>query len=348
MPLRAKRKMPRSRTRSESIENHGFYPYYKAYLESLLIKGYTRDTADRREDCLYKFVLWCSHNGIHFPGEVSKPVLDRYQRYLYYYKKRDGEPLAFTSQGNLLSAVKGFFSWLVKEQYLTSNPASEIELPKIGKSLPRYIMSIDEVEKIILQPNISEPEGVRDRAILELFYATGIRRMELCNLKIFDLDFRRNTIHIKQGKGGYDRVIPVGPRAMKWIEKYRLEVRPLLAIQPDDGFLFLTDFGEIFNRNTLATKVKQYMNKAGVKVTGSCHLFRHAMATHMLENGADVRFIQSMLGHQALKTTEIYTRVSITKLTEVHQTTHPSLKNVDFFNKLDEEAAEESFESVTP
>jgi integrase/recombinase XerD len=186
------------------------------------------------------------------------------------------------------------------------------------------VLNIREAEAVLAKANIHDPLGLRDRAILETLYSTGIRRLEVIGLKIFDIDHDRGTIMIRQGKGKKDRMVPIGNRALKWIERYTGEVRPRLVIDPNDTTLFLTHLGEAFTTNRLTQMVREYVDSADIGKRGSCHLFRHTMATLMLENGADVRFIQAMLGHAKLETTQIYTQVSIRKLKEIHEATHPA------------------------
>jgi integrase/recombinase XerD len=174
--------------------------------------------------------------------------------------------------------------------------------------------------------NLDEPMGVRDRAILETLYSTGMRRRELIGLQLFDLDRERGTVMIRQGKGKKDRMIPIGERALTWIDRYQHEVRPGLVVGRDPAVLstlFLTHLGEPFTPNRLTQLVRGYIQAADLGKSGSCHLFRHTMATLMLENGADIRYIQAMLGHAELSTTQIYTQVSIRKLKEIHTATHP-------------------------
>jgi integrase/recombinase XerD len=151
-----------------------------------------------------------------------------------------------------------------------------------------------------------------------------MRRMELASLKLYDLDLERGTVMIRLGKGKKDRMIPIGSRALAWIDKYVVEVRPALVREPDDGTLFLSNLNEAFTPNRLTQLVREYIDAAQLGKRGSCHLFRHTMATLMLENGADIRFIQQMLGHAELSTTQIYTQVSIRKLKEIHTLTHPA------------------------
>jgi len=181
-----------------------------------------------------------------------------------------------------------------------------------------------EAEKVLAAVDVREPMGIRDRAILETLYSTGIRRMELIGLALTDLDTERGTLLVRQGKGKKDRMVPIGERAIAWLEKYLAEVRPELAVPPDDGTIFLTNMGEALSPNRLTQLVRGYEDAADIGKRGACHLFRHTMATLMLENGADIRFIQQMLGHVSLTSTQIYTQVSVKKLKEVHTATHPA------------------------
>ena len=181
-----------------------------------------------------------------------------------------------------------------------------------------------EVEEILAQPDLMTTIGLRDRAILETFYSTGIRRCEIVRLTLADIDRERGVIAVRMGKGRRDRMVPISARALAWLEKYRLEARPDLVIRMNEQAPYLTRMGEAFSPNGMTRLVSRYVQAAGIKERGSCHLFRHAMATSMLEGGADTRFIQAMLGHVKLETTQIYTRVSVKKLKEVHERTHPS------------------------
>jgi len=171
------------------------------------------------------------------------------------------------------------------------------------------VLTASEAEAILAVSNLNELHGLRDRAILETLYSTGIRRMELINLQFYDLDAERCLLKVYKGKGKKDRMLPIGKRAIAWIEKYLTEVRLSLIIDSHNLTLFLTDHGDKFDSNYLSIMVRQYIEAANVGKTGSCHLFRHSMATLMLEGGADIRFIQAMLGHANIKTTEIYTQV---------------------------------------
>ena len=325
----------------------GMYQMVQQYLNFMDVKNYSKATKESREFYLYTFLEWSGQRQLLRPSEITKPILERFQRYLYHYRKKNGDPLTFRSQYNRLVAIRAWFKWLAKENHILYNPASEIELPKLEKRLPKAVLSEGEAENVLNQPDIDEAMGLRDRAILEVLYSTGIRRLEVINLLVQDVDQERGTLFVRQGKGKADRMIPIGERALLWIDKYLDECRPELACGRDEGRLFLSRYGEAISPNGLTALVRNYIDKANIGKRGSCHLFRHTMATLMLENGADIRFIQAMLGHVKLDTTQIYTQVSIKKLKEIHTLTHPAkAKRTKVINLDEPEATEEALFSV--
>ncbi len=294
------------------------------FVEYLRVRNYSERTVDQRRKCLNWFTEWCEQRGLTRPADVTRPVLERYQRWLYHYRKEDGRPLSFGSQFTRLVSVRMFFKWLARNNHILSNPASELELPRLEQRLPQAVLTAQEAEAVINQPDTNEPLGIRDRAILETFYSTGMRRFELAALRLTNLDAERGTLLIRQGKGKKDRMVPVGERAVAWLEKYLREVRPALVVEPDDGTLFLTNDGTPFVLARLSAIAKQCLDRAGIGKGGGCHLFRHTCATLMLEGGADIRFIQQLLGHVSLETTQIYAQVSIRQLKAIHSATHPA------------------------
>ncbi|MDB5341900.1 MAG: recombinase XerD [Schlesneria sp.] len=297
----------------------------KKYLEWMLIRNYSVHTVDTRRLYLGFFIRWAEDRGIVQPCEVTKQVIQRYQRFIYHYRKRNGDPLSVRSQHGRLIPIRAWFKWLARENYILFNPASEIELPKLEYRLPKHVLTSGEAEQVIAQANLKTSLGVRDRAILETLYSTGIRRRELTNLHVYDLDPDRGTIVVRQGKGRKDRMIPIGERALAWISKYQDEVRPTLVVgHNSEDVLFLSHLGQQIDPDALTLLVRRYVEHSEIGKKGSCHLFRHTMATLMHDNGADIRFIQAMLGHSKLTTTEIYTQVSIKKLKEIHTATHPA------------------------
>jgi len=296
------------------------------YLERLEVQGYSPHTLKSRRTALALFLAWAEARALVHPTSITRPILLRYQRHLFYYRRRTGKPLAPSTQSVWLSALKHFFSWLTKENVLLSNPASELELPRRSRPLPKEVLTPEEVETILALAEPSDALGLRDRAILEVFYSTGIRRQELVNLELTDVDVARSVLWVRLGKGRKDRVVPLGERAQAWCEKYLFDGRPELAYEPDCGTFFLSREGRRFTPDGMTQLVKGYVQRAELGKLGSCHLFRHAAATAMLENGADIRYIQEMLGHASPTTTAIYTRVSILKLREIHAATHPGAR----------------------
>lgn len=299
------------------------YHHMLRYLAHLAEKNYSPRTIETREAYLRYFTAWCDDRSLTRPQQIDRPILERYQRYLFYYRKRDGEPLSTRSQHTRIIPLRHWFSWMVKQGHLLYSPATDLELPRLEKRLPKAILSAREAETVIAVPDVGNTSGLRDRAILETFYSTGMRRLELIHLTVHNLDLERGTVMIRQGKGRKDRMIPIGERALAWIEKYRDTARPELVTGKDDGTLFLSPWGEAFTPNAMTSLVRHYVEKSGVGKKGACHMFRHTMATLMLEGGADIRFIQAMLGHAELSTTEIYTQVSIRLLKSIHTATHP-------------------------
>lgn len=294
------------------------------FLVSLEVRNYSEATIRNRRSCLRFFVRWCDARSVVRPAEVTKPILESFQRFLFYKRQDSGRSLGFRSQVQHLVSVRTYFKWLTRQNVILSNPASELELPRKGVSLPREILNEREVEVVLCQPDTSDPYGVRDRAILEVLYSCGIRRKELCGLGLYDIDRDRGTLLVRAGKGNKDRVVPIGQRALAWVERYVREVRSELVTLPDCGVLFLSRFGTGMSMASLSGKVRGYIDGAELGKTGSCHLFRHTMATLMLERGADVRYIQEILGHADISSTQMYTHVSIRRLKEVHAATHPS------------------------
>jgi integrase/recombinase XerD len=293
------------------------------YLSWLAARGYAASTIKSQRNDLEKLCCFCSERGVTYPEELSHAVIDIFQRHVAHATKADGAPLDLHTQALKLHAVGSFCAWLTREGLCSSNPAAALTLPRRGLRLPKAVLTAEEVEKVLAVPDVRTPLGVRDRAMLETLYSTGVRRAELCDLVLADLDAERGVIAVRQGKGRKDRFVPIGARALAWVARYLAEVRPRQAHADDDGFLFLTIDGDPIAYGTLGAIVSTIIDKAGIGKRASCHIFRHTMATLMLEGGADVRFIQAILGHASLATTQVYTHVSIHALKAVHEATHP-------------------------
>ena len=307
----------------DQVDRHGFPVLVDEFCLDLATAGYSAETIRVRRLYLAQLAAWLNDRGITRPAEVTRPVLVRYQRHLFHYRKADGKPLSFHTQGAALGPVRTFFAWAVRNDYLASNPASDLERPRRERRLPKAALTIQEAERVLAVPDLDTPTGLRDRAILETFYSTGIRRSELARLELSDLDAERGTLLVRQGKGRKDRLIPIGARALAWIERYLSEVRPDWVVEPDAGILFLTIEGDSMTLRLLTHMAGKMVKASGVSKEGACHLFRHTLATLMLEGGADVRYVQAMLGHSDLATTQIYTHVSRERLRQVFDKFHP-------------------------
>jgi integrase/recombinase XerD len=295
-----------------------------SYLDQLAARNYSDGTIEGRRDSIKVFLNWCAERDLKQAVQITRPILEAYQRWLWKYTKADGKRLGWSTQRQRVSTLKDWFKWMTKQNILIHNPASEIELPRMEKRLPGAALTLAQVEALMAVPTLADPLGIRDRAMLELFYSCGLRRTELCRLELPDFNTDRRTIHVRRGKGKKDRVVPVGERAVQWMEKYLVEVRPRLCLDTRTQAVFLTGYGGPFNPDVVSRMVSKLMEAAGLSGKGSCHMLRHTCATHMLEGGADIRYIQQLLGHEKLETTAIYTEVNIRQLQDVHARCHPS------------------------
>ena len=296
------------------------------HLDALTILGRSAKTVRSRRFNMNLFIDFCGERDIQQARDVSRVVVERYQRHVFLHKTREGAPLSFRSQCELLLAVKAFFRWAIEEQRMLVDPAAWMRLPRREKRLPGAVLTHEEAEAVLNVPDVTTSKGIRDRAILEVFYSTAIRRNELLHLAVDGIDHARGTLFVRNGKGRKDRVVPIGERALAWVKKYLDEVRGLLVVDDNEKTLFVSLDGGPLSSNRLSDLVKGCIDASAIGKKGSCHLLRHTAATLMLEGGANIRFIQALLGHELLLTTEIFTRVAIKKLQEVHAATHPSAK----------------------
>ncbi len=226
------------------------------------------------------------------------------------------------AQGRLISGLKGFFSYLVFEEYRKDNPLELIESPKTGRKLPDTL-STAEIDALISEIDLSSEQGERNRAMLETLYGCGLRVSELIGLKISDIFEDEGFLKVT-GKGNKQRFVPISFHTLKFINIYRKEVRVHLTVAEEaSDTLFLNRRGKPLSRAMVFTIVKQLTEKAGIRKNVSPHTFRHSFATHLLQNGADLRAIQQMLGHESITTTEVYTHIDKKHLTEVLNTFHP-------------------------
>ncbi len=233
-----------------------------------------------------------------------------------------GKSVAPRTQARIISGLNSFFSYLTFEQYRKDNPMELIESPKLGRKLPDTL-SVEEIDSLIRAIDLSKSEGERNRAILETLYGCGLRVSELVQLRISDLFFEEDFIRVT-GKGNKQRFVPIGKVNQKYIELYRRQVRVHQEIaRGHEDILFLNRRGKGLSRAMIFTIIRDLGEKIGLRKTISPHTFRHSFATHLLENGADLRAIQQMLGHESITTTEIYMHVDRSHLSKVLEKYHP-------------------------
>lgn len=220
-----------------------------------------------------------------------------------------------------LAALKAFYQFLLKENYVAKNPTDDLSSPRLERSLPK-VLTVGEVERLLNQPDTSNPAGRRDKAMLEVLYATGIRVSELVNLNLEDIDFRESFVRC-MGKGSKERVVPMGEIAVKSLKSYIELGRPKMVSNPREQALFLNHHGRRLTRQGFWKIVKKYAVQAQIHKEITPHTLRHSFATHLLENGADIRAVQEMLGHADISTTQIYTHVTKDRLKDVYAKSHP-------------------------
>ena len=323
-------------TKSDSKkEEKDFQFYVDAYMEYLRLSGHASNTRLIKKSHVDNFIRWCGHS-VTTPADITLEILLNYQHFVNSLKKNK-VPLSIRTRYNKVSNVLNFFTFLHKKGHILYNPADGVDLPRAPRRLPMNVLSPEECKKIMAVPNVNVYTGLRNRAILEVLYSTGLRLKEFLNLELCDIDYRRGILLVRQGKGNKDRYVPIGDSALAWLKKYVKEVRPVFisenATAKYKNVLFLTSTGKRFTSRIAEMLLERIIKKSGVKKKGSFLLFRHSLATGMLENGADIRYIQQVLGHKRLETTQIYTHVSIAKLKEVHEKTHPGSKNDEDIRK---------------
>jgi integrase/recombinase XerD len=299
-----------------------------AHLAARAASGDAPATVARCRTHLTRFATWCEARGLTTLGSLTPAILERYQAWLSTRRQPGGRPLAWSTQAHELTAVRMLCAWATRTKRLLVNPATELALPRQPKRLPRAVLSVSEAERVLAEPDVTTLLGLRDRAILEVLYSTGLRRMEVIGLDLTDLDPERGVVFVREGKGKKDRLVPIGERAIRWTMRYLDHARPRLVRHHAGSrpchALFLSRRGTRIRPTRLTERLHRYVLASGIGKPGSVHLFRHTMATLMHDAGCDIRDLQAMLGHAQLSTTEIYTHVSVERLKAVHARTHPA------------------------
>lgn len=280
-------------------------------------KGLSTNTTNSYFSDLKKFFDFILQKKIISLKEIDRKVLEEFINYLNL------QNISLRSQSRYLSSLRSFFKFLIDEGFVDSNPVEKIDSPKIRRNLPD-VLTVEEVFKILNAVQTTDCRGIRDKAILETLYASGLRVSELINLKQRDVLKEQEVLKIF-GKGSKERFVPIGSTALKWINEYQNKCRHLFEKQGIDSkdILFLNKNGKKFSRMGIWKIIRNYALLVGLEDKVHPHIFRHSFATHLIEGGADIRIVQEMLGHSDISTTQIYTHISKEHLIEVHRTYHP-------------------------
>jgi len=293
------------------------------YLDRLKALGRSKHTLKGTKYDLQRFVRFLEGDQVFHIEDLTFEVLADYQQELAFSLTAKGKPLSIRTQAQRMGVIKGFTRYLKEQDYLLNDPAEAIQLPKKPRRLPKVILTPKEVKKLLLAPDTRTNSGYRNRIILELLYDTAIRREEVTNIHLAELDLNAGYILI-HGKGNKDRVVPISVRVCELVKNYILMIRPKFVQGEDPGHLILNRWGQKMDPNSIWAVVKQCADLSGIKKNTTTHTFRHTCATHMLKNGAPVRHLQEMLGHESLESTQIYTHVTINDLKKIHSKYHPS------------------------
>ena len=288
----------------------------KEYLTYLQIeRGLSANTRMSYERDLNHYLNFLKKNKVTDFNDVDRFTV------MHFLQSLQAEGKANNSIIRMVSSMRRFHQYLRQERYTNQDPMQHIDTPKKGQTLPK-ILSLEEVERLIQTPDVTTPLGLRNRAILEVMYATGMRVSEVVNLKLSQLHLNLGLLKTI-GKGDKERIIPLGSQAIRWLTRYLDEVRPILVKDLDHEFVFVNHHGHQLTRQGIWKNLKQIVREAGIKKDVTPHTLRHSFATHLLENGADLRVVQELLGHADISTTQIYTHITKQRMADVYKKYFP-------------------------
>ncbi|HCJ28406.1 MAG TPA: site-specific tyrosine recombinase XerD [Pseudomonas sp.] len=290
-------------------------PLIDRFLDALwLEKGLSDNTREAYRSDLALFNGWLDERGVRLVDTGRDLILDHLAwRLQNAYKAR--------STARLLSGLRGFYHFLLREGAISVDPTLRIDLPKLGRPLPKALSEAD-VEALLAAPDLGDPLGLRDRAMLEVLYACGLRVTELVSLTLEQVNLRQGVLRTF-GKGNKERLVPLGEEAMHWLRRYLGDARDILLAGKASDVVFPSRRGDLMTRQTFWHRIKLHARQAGITASISPHTLRHAFATHLLNHGADLRTVQMLLGHSDLSTTQIYTHIARARLQELHAQHHP-------------------------
>jgi integrase/recombinase XerD len=301
-------------TFAEALEVHR-----RTFLESLRVRSYARGTLSSYADALTIFFAFLTRTGIDDVRSVTRDTIRDYQTWL------TAQPWTPWTRIARLQGLKRFFEHLETTDAILVNPCLGLTLPRVGRRLPRVVLSREEARRILDEPNTQTHVGIRDRAMLEMFYSTGIRREEMVQLTVHDVDIKNGFVRVNHGKGGKDRVVPMGEKAVAYVAEYLRHVRGEWSKKNrEERALWLSSQRgyQPLGLPMIEQVVKKYGRRAGLGQV-SPHVWRHTCATHLVSNGANIAYVQRLLGHRSLRTTQLYTRVAASEVKATHRKAHP-------------------------
>ena len=293
------------------------------YLRELKILNRSPLTIRNIRNALRQLVHFLEQEDITDLIQLNRDTLTLYQEELTYRLTDKGKQLSARTREKYLCSIRGFTTYLYEKDYLAADLSKAIRLPKQPQRLPKVILDITEVKKLLAAPDMQTNDGYRNRITLEILYDTAIRAAEMAAIKTDDLDLVHGYLTVRSGKGGKDRVVPISPRVCELLRRYLLMIRPVMIRGKDVGYLVVNRWGTKMTPTAVWAVVKKCAKLSGIKKNVTTHTFRHSCATHMLKNGAPIRHIQELLGHESLESTQIYTKVTINDLKEIHAKYHP-------------------------
>lgn len=293
------------------------------FLAHLAAAGFAESTREGYVLTLRHLIAFLGERAMHQASDVTPRALEAYQSHLVTRGSHTDGPLALNTQVGRIGQVRQFFRFLAKQGHLLADPSVVLETPRVPQRLPGRVLSLAEMKRLLVAPDVKTVLGLRDRAILELMYATGIRVGELTALAVSDIDHVAGELTVKRGKGGRGRLVPVGGAACQWVSRYLNGARPVLVRRRGDAAMFLSWRGRRMRGPDVLMMLTRYVKAARIPGRVTPHTMRHTFATHMLRGKASLRHIQELLGHARLTTTQIYTRVDLTDLKDVYRRCHP-------------------------
>jgi len=328
--------MARIESRPDNVSSPAFEAQEAAYLQSAKLRNLLPLTIRQLDLAMRLFVAFARCQGITEAGRVDGALVERYKTHLMNCRTRKGTPLRVNTVRERLFMVQGWFDFMKKKGLLAYNPAAEVAPPRLAKQLPRGVLRPDEVEKVMSLPDLKSAVGYRDRTMMELLYASGARAAELCGIRLGDIDLSRKVVKVL-GKGGKQRLVPQTTTSCRFLERYISDIRPELVegmrfsghnwlkqAGTAGDHLFVSIYGGLVKPGWLSAIMKRYLFLAGVtRPVSPVHGFRHTVATHLLGDGMDVRYVQAMLGHNSIDTTQIYAHVERDTMRRMIQAYHP-------------------------